>query len=182
MLNRLDPIKKNKLLLPLFILGILLCWFLAFSKTFDAVMLNAKLKESSEKENDISFNPSYVQQKLSSLDLILKGYQVKEDWKDHLWMQASSIAAKQNVSIDFTLDKPSADVDSISAASQRMQSLYFYGGFIQLVKLVDSLERVKGIGQVSALQLKAPKKDLSNSGRKRCVLRLDFRGIDSNKY
>lgn len=181
MLNRLDPIKKNKLLLPVFIIGLLLCWFLAFSKTFDAVALNRKLKETSEKENDISFNPSYVQQKLSSLDLILKGYKVKEDWKDHLWMQASSIAAKQNVSIDFTLDKPSAD-DSVSVVSQRVQALYFYGGFIQLVKLVDTLERVNGIGQISALQLKAPKKDMSNSGGKRCVLRFDFRVITSNEY
>jgi hypothetical protein len=177
MLNRLDPIKKNKLLLPFFIIGLLLCWFLAFSKTFDAMALNSKLKEASEKENDISFNPSFVQQKLSSLDLILKGYKVKEDWKDHLWMQASSIAAKQNVSIDFTLDKASADVDSILVASQRMQSLYFYGGFIQLVKLVDTLERVKGIGQVSALQLKAPKKDVPSGGAYRCVLRLDFKGM-----
>lgn len=172
MLNRLDPIKKNKLLLPVFVMGILLSWFLAFSKTFDAVGLNRKLKDASEKENDISFNPSYIQQKLSALDLILKGYKVKEDWNDHLWMQASSIAAKKNVSIDFTLDRPSAEIDSTLIGET--QSLYFYGDFIQHVKLVDTLERVRGIGKISALQFKASKRDVVGNREKISALRLDF--------
>ncbi len=176
MLNRLDPIKKNKLLLPVFVMGILLCWFLAFSKTFEAVGLNRKLMDASEKENDISFNPSYIQQKLSALDLILKGYKVKEDWNDHLWMQASSIAAKKNVSIDFTLDKPFAEIDSTLIGET--QSLYFYSDFIQYVKLVDTLERVRGIGKISALQLKVPKDNRSGNVEKRCVLRLDFTGLN----
>lgn len=180
MLNRLDPIKKNKLLLPLFILGLILCWFLAFNKTFDALKLNAQLTRTSEKGNDISFNPSYVQQKLLSLDLILKGYKVKNDWNDILWMQASSIAASQQVAIDFTLDRPSAEVDSNSV--EQGQSLYFQSGFIQLVKLMDTLERVKGIGKVSALQLKAPKRDVVGDIEKRCVLRIDFKGLDANRY
>lgn len=180
MLNRLDPIKKNKLLLPLFILGLMLCWFLAFNKTFDALKLNDQLTMTSEKENDISFNPSYVQQKLLSLDLILKGYKVKNDWNDILWMQASSIAASQQVSIDFTLDRPSAEVDSNSV--EQGQSLYFHSGFVQLVKLMDTLERVKGIGKVSALQLKAPKREVSGDKERKCVLRIDFKGLDANRY
>ncbi|TCC97716.1 hypothetical protein [Pedobacter hiemivivus] len=174
MLSRLDHIQKNKLLLPLFVLGLLLCWFLAFDKTFEAVKLNRKLKEKSEKVNDISFNPAYVQQKLAALNLILKSYKVDEQWNDKLWMQSSAIAAKQNVSVDFTLERPPVEVDSTSVG--RSQSLYFYGGFIQLVKLVDTLERSTGIGKISALQVKAPKTDVVGDRGKKCVLRLDFRG------
>src|SRR5690349_12768753 len=112
MLNRLDPIQKKKLLLPLFVLGLLLCWFLAFNKTFDAIKLNRKLKEESEKGNDISFNPAHVQQKLAALNEILKSYKVSEQWNDELWLQSSAVAARQNVLVDFTLDKPSDEVDS----------------------------------------------------------------------
>lgn len=180
MLNKLDPIKKNKLLLPFFVVGLLLCWFLAFNKSFDAVQLNRKLKMESEKGNDISFNPDYVQQKLAALDLILKSYKVKDEWHDQLWMQSSSIAAKQNVTVDFTLDKPAIDRDSSSLKdSIRMQSLYFYGGFIQLVKLMDTLERDRGIGKISALQIKVPKVDRVGDKEKTCVLRLDFRGMST---
>lgn len=175
MLNRLDPIQKNKLLLPLFVLGLLLCWFLAFNKTFEAIQLNWKLKEDSEKGNDISFNPVHVQQKLAALNGILKSYQVSEQWNDELWLQSSAVAARQNVLVDFTLDKPSDEVDSIAVG--KSQLLYFYGGFIQLVKLVDTLERTRTIGKISALQLKAPKEDEVGDRGMKVVLRLDFKGI-----
>lgn len=172
MLNKLDPVKKNKLLLPLFVVGLLLCWLLAFNKTFEAVKLNGKLREESERRSDISFNPAHLQQKLAALNLILKGYKVDDEWNDRLWMQASAIAAKLNVGVDFTLDKPSAEVDSTSVG--KSQSLYFYGSYIQLVKLVDTLERTGKIGKISALQVKAPRSDMVGDKGKKCVLRLDF--------
>lgn len=175
MLNRLDAVTKNKLILPVFVFGLLLCWLLAFSKTLEAVKLNRRLKNESEKMNDISFNPAHLQQKLTALDLILKGYKVDEEWNDHLWTKASAVAAKLNVGVDFTLDKSSADVDSTSVG--RSQSLYFYGGYIPLVKLVDSLERSRGVGKISALQVKAPRMDVLGDKEKKCVLRLDFKGM-----
>lgn len=176
MLNRFSYIQKNKLLLPVFGIGLLLCWFLAFSKTFDAVKLNNKLSEESNLGSDISFNPTYVQRKLAALDKILKGYKVTEDWNDKLWIQSSAIAAKQNVGVDFVLNKITAESDSTSAGMT--QSLYFYSNYVQLVKLVDTLESLNGIGRISALQVKAPKADLADEKSKKCVLRLDFRALD----
>lgn len=178
MLNNLDPIKKNKLLLPAFVVGLLLCWFLAFSNTFETVKLNRKLKEEAEKGNDLSFNPAHVQQKLAALNLILKSYKVSTQWNDELWMRSSAIAARQNVGVGFTLDKPDADVDSTSVG--KSQSLYFYGGFVQLVKLIDTLERTRGIGKISTLQVKAPKADVVGDRGEKCVLRLDFKGMIEN--
>lgn len=170
-----DPIHKNKLLLPMFVIGLLLCWFLAFNKTFDAIMLNRKLKEDAEKVNDISFNPAYVQKKITALNEILKSYKVGEDWNDKLWMQSSAFAAKQNLSVDFTLEKQSAEVDS--SMVNETQSLYFYGDFLQLVKLVDTLERTRDIGKISGLLVKAPKTERVGDRSRKCVLRLNFKGI-----
>ena len=176
MVPKLSYIQKNKLLLPLLGIGLLLSWFLAFSKTFDAIMLHRKLNAASAQENDISFNPVYVQRKQAALDRILKEYQVGEEWSDLLWMRGSEIAAKQNVGIEYTATKVSLESDSTMVG--RVQSLKFYGDFLQLVKLIDTLERSSGIGKISALQIKAPKQDFVNERARKNILRRDLRGME----
>ncbi|WP_342333041.1 hypothetical protein [Pedobacter sp. FW305-3-2-15-E-R2A2] len=175
MLPKLSYIQKNKLLLPSLGIGLLLSWFLAFSKTFDAITLHRKLNAESVQENDISFNPVYVQRKQAALDRILKGYQVGEEWSDLLWMRGSEIAAKQNVGIEYTAGKTVAESDSTSVGL--VQSLQFYGNFVQLVKLIDTLERSSGIGKISAMQIKAPKQDLLDEQVGENMLKLDFKGL-----
>ncbi|NQX41321.1 hypothetical protein SAMN05421820_107137 [Pedobacter steynii] len=179
MLPKLNYIQKNKLLLPLLGIGLLLSWFLAFSKTFDAIMLHRKLNAESAQKNDISFNPVYVQRKLEALDRILKGYLVGEDWNDLLWMRGSEIAARQNVGIEYSATKISTETDSTTLG--KAQSLKFYGNFVQLVKLIDTLERSSKIGKISALQFNAPKPDLLNEQAGKNVLRLDFKGLSTPK-
>lgn len=180
MFPKLNYIQRNKLLLPLLGVGILLSWFLAFSKTFDAIMLHRKLNVESVQESDISFNAVYVQRKQAALDRILKGYQVGEEWNDLLWMKGSEIAARQNVGIEYAVAKTSGESDSTTVG--RVQSLKFYGNFIQLVKLIDTLERSSKIGKISALQLKAPKVDLLNEQAGKNELRLDFKGLDEQSF
>ncbi|RQO69374.1 hypothetical protein DBR43_14910 [Pedobacter sp. KBW06] len=173
---KLNYIQKNKLLLPLVGIGLLLSWFLAFSKTFDAILLHRKLNVDTVQENDISFNPVYVQRKQAALDRILKGYQVGEDWSDLLWMRGSEIAAKHRVGIEYTAANTSSESDSTTVG--RLQSLKFYGNFVQLVKLIDTLEKTSGIGKISAMQIKAPKQDLLNDSARKNMLSLDFKGLD----
>lgn len=175
MFPKLNYTQKSKLLVPLFCIGILLCWFLAFSKTYEAVKLNTKLNGDVMKESDLSFNPVYLQRKRDALDKILKSYQVGVNWNDQLWMKGSAIAAHQNVGVDYTMAKPLAEVDSNAVGL--VQSLYFYGNYKQLVQLVDTLEHISGIGKISALQVKAPKPDLSGDRADQNMLRLDFKGL-----
>jgi hypothetical protein len=44
MFQKLNYTQKNKLLLPLAGVGIILCWFFAFNKTFEAIKQNNELK------------------------------------------------------------------------------------------------------------------------------------------
>ncbi|TKC09095.1 hypothetical protein [Pedobacter frigoris] len=173
MLSKLNYVQKNKLLLPLLVAGLLLCWFLAFSKTFDAIKLNHKLNDDSSKNSDISFNPVYTQRKLSALNEILKGYKVAGQWNDQLWMQSSAIAAKNGVAVDFTLNKPGLEPDSTQVGQS--QTLYFHGRFVQLVKVIDTLESLKGIGRISGLKIRAPKADAEGDKQSKSELRVDFR-------
>lgn len=179
MLDKLSYMRKNKLLLPLAGLGIVLCWFLAFSKTFEAVRRNAQLSRQVQAGTDISFNPQHSRRKLDALEGILKSYQVREDgWSNELWMKASAIAVKQGVGIDYTMRAAwSVMAEKDTSAVGLSQVLYFYGDYTKLVRLVDTLERSRGIGKISALQIKAPKADVVGERAGRNVMKIEFRAL-----
>jgi len=176
MLNKLSYTRKNKLLLPLVGLGILLCWFFALSKTVEAIQLNSELKRQTDLTSDLSYHPQHTQKKLDALRGILKSYRVsRTDWSNELWMKASAMAMKQQVGIDYTKAKPVAEKDTTAIGS--VETLYCYGNFLQLIKLVDTLERTPAIGKISALQIKAPKEDAIGEHAGKCILKMDFRGL-----
>jgi len=176
MFKNLSYTQKNKLLLPLAGVGLLICWFFAFGKTYQAVKLNYELAIEQQVVTDLSFNPEHTQRKLSALTVILKAYHVKEgDWSNDLWMKSSALAMKQQVGIDYTITKPLAEKDTTSLGIN--QTLYCYGNYVQLVKLLDTLERTNGIGRISGLQIKAPKDDANGERAAQCTMKLEFKGL-----
>jgi len=182
MINKLNYRQRNKLLLPLTAFGLLLCWFFAFSKTFDAICLHHSFEQEAAglAQNDLSFNPVHAQKKLNALNEIIKAYRVNpEQWHNDIWLKVSAVAGARNVSIDYTLTQPPIERDSTAVGVN--QSLHFYGGYAELVKLMDTLERMPGIGKVSAVQMKAPLKDLLSERKDKCVLKVDFKGIEREK-
>jgi hypothetical protein len=90
-------------------------------------------------------------------------------------MKASAIAMKQQVGIDYTKARPAVEKDTTIAGN--LETLYCYGHYIQLVKLIDTLERTRSIGQLSGLQIKAPKEDVVGERADKCVLRMEFKGL-----
>lgn len=176
MLAKLSYKQKNKLLIPLVVVGLILAWVLAFSNTFNAFLLHRTLVEQSKVATDLSFNPKYLLRKQEALSQILKGYKVDKDWTDVLWLRSSHLAASQNVGLDYTLTKPLTETDSTKAGI--VQSLYFYGNYRQLVKLMDTLEKSPRIGKISAIQVKAPKADLTSERTNKNMLRIDFKALE----
>lgn len=177
MFNRLSYIRKNKLLIPATVVALLLCWFLAFNKTYQAIQINRQLSSQIPSEEDIAFNPAHTQRKLAALQNILKSYRVNEaEWSNQLWMKASAIAMKQNVGIDYTMTRPEVEKDTTAIGVS--ETLYCYGNYQQLVKLIDTLEKMPSIGRISALQVKAPKEDATGERAKQCVLKVEFRGFN----
>jgi hypothetical protein len=110
---KISDVQKNKLLLPVAGIVIVLCWFLAFSKTFEAIQVNRQLTSQVATDNDISFNPAHTERKVAALNRILKSYKVNEaEWSNQLWMKASAIAMKHKVGIDYTMTRPLAEPDT----------------------------------------------------------------------
>jgi len=172
----MNNVQKNKLLLPSTGIIIVLCWYLAFSKTVEAIRVNRQLTNQPVNTEDISFNQVYAKRKLVALDRILGSYRVNEtQWSDQLWLRASAIAMKYGMGIDYTMSRPVDEADTTTAGDK--ETLYCYGNFLQLVKLIDTLEKLPSIGQISALQIKAPKADAVAERGKQCLLKLTFRGL-----
>lgn len=175
-MKSLSYTRKNKLLLPLAGAGLLLSWLFAFSKTFEAIGIHQELTRQVAVSQDLSFNPVYSEKKLAALKEILKNYKVNPSgWSNELWMKASTLALKQQVDIDYTLTKPALEKDTLTVGV--FETLYCYGHFIPMVKLIDTLEHSTGIGKISALQIKAPKEDTKGNRAGQSVLKLEFRGI-----
>lgn len=157
-------------------LGILLCWYFAFSRTFEAVKLHEQLQGEAEASSDISYHPAHTQKKLDALRSILKSYKVSpENWSNELWMKASAMAIKQQTGIDYNVTRPTAEMDTTTIGST--ETIYCYGHYINLVKLIDTLERSQGIGKISALQIKSPKVDTRGERAGLCVLKMEFKGL-----
>jgi len=166
--------QKNKLLLPLAAIVLILCWFLAFGKTYDAMMIRRDLKDQASGAEDLSFNPAYSQRKLAALQKILKSYQVsRSEWGNELWMKASAIALKEKAGIEYAITPVESDTASIG----KTETIYCYGNYVQLIKLIDAIENTKGIGVIAGLQIKAPKKDVIGERASQCVLQLKFNGL-----
>lgn len=169
--------KKNRMLVGVVVLGFFLCWHFAFSKTFEARKIHHELSQRASSSSDLSFNRDYMEKKLLAMEGILAGYEVEEAaWSNELWLNGSAGSAKKEVSIDYTLEKLSAEPDTNSTGIT--QSLYCYGKFSDLISVMDGLEKTVGIGKISAIQIKGPKEDSRRVGKAECTLRMDFKAID----
>lgn len=176
MLDRFSYNQKYKALLPAAGIGLLICWYCSFSRTVEAVQRNHQLQAAAADHSDISFNPAYSERKRKALSEILKSYRVSDaEWSNELWMKASSMAARQDIHIAYARAAAPAATDTITAGKK--ETLYGYGGYLQLVRLLDTLEKTPHIGRISGLQIRIPKEDGSGVKRASCMMRVDFRGI-----
>lgn len=177
MLKQMNAVRKNKLLLPAAVVALLLCWFLAFGKTYEAIKINHELSGQIPTEEDIAFNPIHTERKLAALAQILKSYQVNEtEWSNQLWMKASAVAMKQHIGIDYALTRPEAERNSTQLGLT--ETLTCYGDYRQLVRLIDTLEKMPQIGKISALQVKAPKEEATGERARQCILKIAFKGFN----
>jgi hypothetical protein len=171
--------QKNKFLTPGIVLLVIMCWFLAFNKTFEAIKVHYQLKDSSQLDHnnqDLSFNSNYTERKTQALSIILESYSVdKKHWNNDVWLTVSSLAASQKVAIDFTITGPHIEPDTNSIGIK--QRFSFYGDYISLVKLLNVLEHTSKIGRISDVEIKTHSKDVQSSLPDKCKLEINLQGL-----
>jgi hypothetical protein len=179
MFSNIDFTQKNKFFTPAIIVLVIVCWFLAFNKTYQTIkiyyQLNSDIQPGKDFQ-DLSFNPKYNDRKLRALNDILKSYDVnKKQWSNDVWLSVSSLAASQKVAVDFTATKPPIEVDSNSVGVK--QTFLFYGDYLNLVKLLDTLEHTSKIGRISGLLIKVQKEDINLAAVDKCKLEVTLQGL-----
>lgn len=173
----LDFKTKNKLLIAGAILGLLIIWVLALQPTMELIRLNGELTESSAL--DATFDPVHKEKEIAVLKSVLKSYQVEEeDWRSNLWMNVSAVAIKSDIDLEYFKSKPALAGDS---SIYKTETISFYGDYIKLVKLLDTLEKLKGLGRISTIQMKGPEERLVGKRAEQCLLKIEWRALPKLK-
>ena len=162
--KEIDYKKRNKLLLAGASVMLVLAWFLAFQKTYDAYRENKRLNQLVGKE--ISNSTQYdFEQKSKILDSLTKVYQSDSAvWNDSFLSEASRAINSPGIQVYFNnVQKNTVLVDS---AAIKTKSLTLKGDYRSIVASVAELEKINTLGYLSTVNLKFDHKRVSASERK----------------
>ncbi|HZX59278.1 MAG TPA: hypothetical protein VFE54_11150 [Mucilaginibacter sp.] len=166
MLQQLN-LKKEYGLVAAAIVALLLCYQLAFKKTFIAWQLNQSLKQQLAQSADVSYQPGYTERKNINLDKIISLYKADTiNFRSNVLGTISSLAERENVKLSEVPSK-----DPVYHTSQLfIEKLDFEGDYFSLVKTLNHLQSVPQIGVIRAATMKTVGTHSSNDEVKKTVL------------
>lgn len=151
--------KKRGILYLLMVVVTYLAWAGSFEKTISALVLNRQLKniQQAEAEPDAGFRQ--LERKHTFYQQVLKGYQVrKQDRENRLWQSISGLAIYSEVKIYFDKEAVVTSTDTLSTIKGNVADRFrFKGNYKQVLVLLDTMEKSKGIGKLSILNIVKPK-------------------------
>ena len=161
------------------LLIIFVAYKLSFQQAISAVIVNRQLDAGQE---GVSYSESALAQLNRKNEFylnVLKEYQIKkEDKEGRLWSSVSGIALAEDVGINFSPSAVQELPDSTDmVAGRNYQEFMFKGNYANLVKLIDTLGKTKGIGKIAELSLSSKRGD-AEAEDKRLTLRLGLVSVD----
>jgi hypothetical protein len=150
MINQL-LIKKNYLLIAGTAIFLLLCYQLAFKKTLEAWQTNKQLQAKLAQAADLNYQPAYLERKNNNLGRIIDRYKTDTAaFRSNSISTIASIAEKEQVKLsEVPVQNP-----LFHSGQFTIQKLSFEGGFFALIKVVNQLQALKGIGMVRSVDFK----------------------------
>ena len=154
------PFKKEYLFIVSVIILLLISYQLAFKKTVEAWQINKQLKVQIAQASDLSIQPAYLDRKNANLSKIIGFYKTDTaGFRSNIISTISLIAEKQNVKLsEVPLQDPLYHNDKFI-----IQKLSFEGDFFDLAKVLDQLEKTKGIGVSRSVSFKKMKGNPNNN-------------------
>lgn len=162
--KEIDYKKRNKLLFLGAGILLVLAWFLAFQKTYQAYRENTRLNGLIG--NDISNSTQFdFMRKSKVLDSLSKVYQSDSTvWNDNFLSEASRAINSPRIQVYFNnTPKNSMQVDS---AAVKSKSLTLKGDYRSIVASVAELEKINTLGYLSTVTLKFDNRRVSANERK----------------
>lgn len=173
MLKNLNWQTKNHLLTAGTVVLLLLCWPLAFRKTIDALSLNRKLSLLDEDKGKLSFNPEYLEQKHRVLSKLVASYTIDSaQWKNEFWLNVSRSAAGKGIAVSYTPEQ-AKEQDKDKDSKVIRQSILFGADYRHLVTLLDTLEKMKGVGFITSAKFDKVK-GIHTEGNDKLILKTVF--------
>jgi len=179
MLEKLS-LKTKKLALGLLMLLVLyLAYLLSFKKAISAAVLNAQLNAVGAGGAEPPLAMAQLEREHSFYLAVLKGYQVRSgDRESRLWQSVSGMAITTGTAIGFSPETVTAFSDTAAVDSTVLfDSFTFSGGYKNLVRLLDTLSKAKGIGRIAAAKLGRETSSTQIEGKEKLVLRLKMAAI-----
>lgn len=179
MLEKLS-LKTKKLALALLMLLVLyLAYVLSFKKAISAAVLNAQLNTVGAGGAEPPLAMAQLEREHGFYLAVLKGYQVRsEDRESRLWQSVSGMAITTGTAIGFSPETVTALTDTTAVDSTVLfDSFTFSGGYKNLVRLLDTLSKAKGIGRIAAAKLGRETSSTQIEGKEKLVLRLKMAAI-----
>jgi len=161
------PIKKKHLLIAATAILFLFCYQLAFKRTLEAWRVNKQLQTKVAAAVDVSYQPAYVQRKNANLDRIIAFYKTDTTALRSSIVSAIGVLAEQNqVKLsEVPVQNPLYHTDQFI-----IQRLGFEGDFFTLLKMLNELQALKGIGIIRSAVFKATETRSGNNQGKKLTL------------
>jgi hypothetical protein len=154
------PVKKEYLFVASVIVLLLISYQLAFKKTVEAWQISKQLKAQIAQASDLSIQPAYLDRKNANLSKIIGFYKTDTiAFRNNIISTISSIAEKEHVKLsEVPLQDPLYHNDKFI-----VQKLSFEGGSFALIKVLDQLEKTRGIGISRSVSFKKMKSNLNTN-------------------
>ncbi|WP_454880751.1 hypothetical protein [Sphingobacterium detergens] len=162
--KEIDYKKRNKLLFAGAGIVLVLAWFLAFQKTYQAYRENNRLNQLIGQ--DISNSTQYdFERKSKVLDSLSKVYQSDSAvWNDNFLSEASRAVNSPRIQVYFNnVIKNTMQTDTTAI---RSKNLTIKGDYRAIVESVAELEKINTLGYLSTVTLKFDSKRASTNERK----------------
>lgn len=162
--KEIDYKKRNKLLFLGAGILLVLAWFLAFQKTYQAYRENTRLNGLIG--NDISNSTQFdFMRKSKVLDSLSKVYQSDSTvWNDNFLSEASRAINSPRIQVYFN-NKPKNSMQ-VDSAAVKSKNLTLKGDYRSIVASVAELEKINTLGYLSTVTLKFDNRRVSASERK----------------
>lgn len=179
MLDKLS-LKTKKLALGLSMLLVLyLAYVLSFKKSISSAVLNAQLKAVGSGGAEPPLAMAQLEREHGFYLAVLKGYQVRsEDRESRLWQSVSGMAITTGTAIGFSPETVTAFSDTAAVDSTVVfDSFTFSGGYKNLVRLLDTLSKAKGIGRIASARIGKETRFSGVEGKEKLVLKLKMAAV-----
>lgn len=161
-----------KLVVPILLLLLLVCYQLAFKKTWESYREYSLLKEQGLGANRLSVSPLYTLSRIKKVDELYQRFNVDTlAWKNTLWNNAAGLAQQHACMIHAY---PPVKVVQYEQQRFYRQALGFSGEFGNLLQLLRKLSYLKNTGMLSGISfVKKPRE-------KQLLLNLELLALSEN--